>query len=170
MSTHVPLTHWENVGCKKGKNLKYQHETIVYEIPLSKACKTRIIDVLNQFQDEFGCKLTVRGRNHDAPRRACLETTFGREVDKIHHITLRLLENTQQCHEERLHALCRAENCVDNFVKSMLASPDDHVYIFPSETSDQPVPWVDGVQTEPWTESWKRQMIAHWCRDNGKCF
>ena len=133
MSTHVLLTHWETADTKKGKNLEYQKETIVYEMPLAKMFKTRAIDVLNQCQTDFGCKLSVRGRKEDGKKKAKLEAQKGTEVDKVHHITLRLLENPQQSQEERLRSLCEAERFVDAFLRNMLRSPDDQVYMFPPE-------------------------------------
>ena len=138
MPPHTVLSHWETADTKKGKNLEYQLETIVYEVPLPKVFKTRVINVLSQFQTDFGCKLTVRGRKEDQQKRAKLEAQKGAAVDKIHHVTVRLLENKQQSQEERLRTLSDAEKYVDAFLRNMLRSLEDQVYMFPPEAAVAP--------------------------------
>ena len=39
MASHVTRTDWLCDGTKKGKNLVYQHETIVYEVPFPRFSK-----------------------------------------------------------------------------------------------------------------------------------
>lgn len=134
---HVQLTHWETSDVRKGKNLEYQREVIVYEVPLPKIFKTRIIDVLNQFHKDFGCKLTVRGRGEDSNKRVKMEQRKGEEVEKIHRIMLKLLEAPQQAAEDRLRRLCNAEQFVDAFLRSMIRSPEDVAYMFPPEDAAQ---------------------------------
>ena len=65
--------------------------------------------------------------------KAKLEAQKGTEVDKVHHITLRWLENRQQSREERLCSLCEAERFLDAFLRHMLRSRDDQTYMFPPE-------------------------------------
>lgn len=133
MASHVTRTDWLCDGTKKGKNLVYQHETIVYEVPLPKVFKSRLIAVLKRFYTDFGCKLTVRGRKEFEQKRVKIEKRQETEVDKIHEVTLNLLENKQQTAQERLRALCRAETFVDAFLTQLLVAPEDNVYMFPPE-------------------------------------
>ena len=133
MASHVTRTDWLCDGTKKGKNLVYQHETIVYEVPLPKVFKSRLIAVLKRFYTDFGCKLTVRGRKEFEQKRVKIEKRQETEVDKIHEVTLNLLENKQQTAQERLRALCRAETFVDAFLTQLVVAPEDNVYRFPPE-------------------------------------
>ena len=136
MPPHVVLTHWhwETSETKKGK----QSETIVYEVPLPKVFKTRVIDVWNQFEKDLACKLTVRGRKEDGYKRVRLEEKTGAPVEKIHHVIVKLLENERQSREERLLALSEAEKHVDAFLRNMLRSPADQVSMFPPEDAGAP--------------------------------
>ena len=133
MPAHVPLTDWETTNTKKGRNLTYQHEAIVYQVPLAKAFKTAIIDVLSQCRTEFGCQLGARGRKEDEIKRVEIEAQQGTEVEKIHTITLKLLEKLQQPAEERLLALGKAERYVDAFLRHMIRCPDEQIYMFPAQ-------------------------------------
>ena len=137
MPPHVRLTHWESADSQKGQNLTYQQETIVWHLPVPKEFKSQIIDVLNQFQTDFGCKLSLRGRKDMEQKRAKMAQGSGADVPKLHQIILHLLENRQQSHSDRLEALRRAEAFVDAFLKNMVKSPKDLVYMFPANSESK---------------------------------
>lgn len=133
---HVPLMAWETPNAKKGKNLSYQEEVIVYQMPLPKVAKTSIIDTLDQCRIEFGCQLSVRGRKRDDRKKVELEERTGNEVDKVHSIILKLLPNVQQSADERRCMFDKAERYVDAFLRQVVRSPDDSIYMFPPEDED----------------------------------
>ena len=137
MPPHVQVTHWESADSQKGQNLTYQQETIVWHLPVPKEFKSQIIDVLNQFQTDFGCKLTLRGRKEMEQKRAKMAEDSGADVPKLHQIILHLLENRQQSQGDRLEALRRAEAFVDAFLKNMVKSPKDLVYMFPADSESK---------------------------------
>ena len=63
------MTQWETEGAKKDTTFNFQATSSVYEAPLPKACKTSFIDILRQFETDFGCELTVRGRKKTRGRK-----------------------------------------------------------------------------------------------------
>ena len=87
---------------------------MIYELPLGKQAKTAIIDVLRKFENEFGCKLSVRGGRDDSHKKARLQAD-----EKIQTITLKLVEKDREkpSAEERLHCLEEAELHVDAFAR-----------------------------------------------------
>ena len=151
MAAPVSLTDWETANTKKGKSLTYQTEAILYQVPLPKAFKTAIIDVLDQCKTEFGCQLTVRGRKEDEKKRIKIGEEQGTEVEKIHTIiyTLKLLPRPQQTAEERLSVLGKAERYVDAFLRHMVRCPDDKIYMFPTEQERQASVQKTGEATRP---------------------
>ena len=87
---------------------------MIYELPLGKQAKTAIIDVWRKFENEFGCKLSVRGRRDDSHKKARLQAD-----EKIQTIKVKLVEKDRekQSAEERLRCLEEAEVHVDAFAR-----------------------------------------------------
>ena len=161
-SSNLTFEPWEStekpVRSQKARLLEHQNEVVVYSLPLPKIAKTNIIDVLRQFQADFGCKLSLRGRKEDEAKRLKLQEAGGAEVEKLHQVTLKLVGN-QKSQEQRLVALSQAETYVDAFLRNVLKSPGDCIYMFPA---------ADAPDTAARTERPKRFRFSKTHRDH--CF
>lgn len=140
MDSPVPLRRWLDDQHSKGEVLTPGQEVIIYELPLAKEYKTRLIDVLNRFRDETRCSLTLRGRCRFEKKRQKLAESSTQEVDKLHQLYLKVIE-TEESHEVRVQLLRKAEVTVDAFLTHLRYTKDaDKIYLFPPKDAQLPPP------------------------------
>ena len=101
----------------------------------------------------------MRGRKEDGDKKLKL----GAE-EKIHTITLKLVDEgrEKQTAEERCQGLLEAELHVDAFLRLMLTSPKDQVYMFPAEgevEGEQPTPATCPARTSSAGNSWEKCVV-----------
>lgn len=145
MPPHVTLTDWESPQVRKGKNLENGEEVVTYQVPLPWAAKYGVISILRKFEAEFGCRLTVRGRSGEAKKKIKLGTE-----NKIYFLHLKLVDGLgdNRSAETRRSCLSEAELHLDAFVRLVVRSPRDNVYMFPPEgQNEQPAPGASPART-----------------------
>jgi hypothetical protein len=153
MSDHLRLERWLDDNHAKGESLTPGKEVIVYQIPLAKEFKTRVIAVLDRFRADLGCSLTLRGRARMERQRRALSDSSGQEMDKLHHIYVKVI-GTGGSQEQRVQKIRRAEATIDAFFTTMLHTKDaDKIYMFPPADT-QPPP----TETTSTTRRWLAQL------------
>ena len=153
MSDHLRLERWLDDNHAKGESLTPGKEVIVYQIPLAKEFKTRVIAVLDRFRADLGCSLTLRGRARMERQRRALSDSSGQEMDKLHHIYVKVI-GTGGSQEQRVQKIRRAEATIDAFFTTMLHTKDaDKIYMFPPADT-QPPP----TETTSTTRRWLPQL------------
>jgi len=127
------------------KNLENGEEVVTYQVPLPWAAKYGVISILRKFEAEFGCRLTVRGRSGEAKKKIKLGTE-----NKIYFLHLKLVDGLgdNRSAETRRSCLSEAELHLDAFVRLVVRSPRDNVYMFPPEgQNEQPAPGASPART-----------------------
>ena len=130
---HVAVAAWLDNDHRKGENITFGNEAIVYQLPLERKYKSAIVDVLNRFTRDYGVKLSIRTHKGDEKRRD-VDDVAG-EQPKIHRIVLKVENTDSKCSaEERISRLRAAEATVDAFIHSVAAASEQEiVYMLPPD-------------------------------------
>ena len=147
---HVAVAPWLDNDYRKGENLAFGNEVIVYQLPLEKRFKSMIIEVLRDFRKHYACKLSVRGRNGFQDR--CDHDRVNTDRSKIHVIVLKVENTDPQCSAaDRVACLRAAEARVDAFIfKMMEAAEEEVVQMFPEHDDERDFPMTRGGGSPSW--------------------